>query len=391
MESWWDLPDNIILGITANLPCRADRVRMACVNKQWRAAVMQPRPPPLPQLPPLPPQLPWLIFPNTTTPSFYSWIGGRSHRLPLPPDVRVARFCGSSDGGWSVLALDSRHSYTLYNLNSGQRVHLPPGIGTPSGREFPLVARFATLSASPSPRTYMIAAIVIIERRLEDEFWCQGRECWFPQRGPRLKQPQDVIYYNEGFYYVTATEGVVVYWPGYGRPNNNQVLMRRVEYDMLQRKDYAGETQLMEYHGSITRYLVESRGQLLMVVRYIYNDGGTQALRVFRFQVMPRRATTAISRRPRATWVHVHDLEGRMLFLGQGCSRSFEAARFGTIIYFLDERFVPDTTVVEEERQRYSFSDMGMYDMGSMTGVGWPPVDRRPTTSDNAPPTWWLP
>uniref|UniRef100_A0A0E0JKG8 KIB1-4 beta-propeller domain-containing protein n=1 Tax=Oryza punctata TaxID=4537 RepID=A0A0E0JKG8_ORYPU len=405
VRRWGDLLDNVLLGVTARLPCRADRVRMACVNKQWRAAVRaEPRPPPpMPQLPPLPPQLPWLIFPNTTTPSFYSWIGGMSHSLPLPPDVRVARFCGSSDGGWFVLALDPSHRYALYNLNSGHRVELPPGIESPSGKQFPLVARFATLSASPSspsPRPFMLAAVVLVSRRLDVAFWVQGSECWFPHRGPRMTQPQDVIYHNGGFYFVTADEGVVVYWPGYGRPTNNQMRMRRVEYDMLQREDYLEDMGFIGGNGSITRYLVESRGQLLMVARYIYNEGGTEVLRVFRFHVMslPWTATAAISGRPRATWVPVDYLEGRMLFVGKGCSRSFEAARFDgfedAIIYFLDEGFVPDTTaVVVQERPRYSFADMGRfrYEMDDMASEAWPPVDRRPTTSDNAPPTWWFP
>lgn len=401
---WGDLPENVLLGVTACLPCRADRVRMACVNRQWRAAVREgPRPPPpAPQLPPLPPQLPWLIFPSSATPSFYSWIGRTSHPLPLPPDVRVARFCGSSDGGWFVLALDSSHRYALYNLNSGHRVELPPGIVSPSGKQFPLVARFATLSASPptpssSPRPYMLAAVVLVSRRLDVAFWVQGSQCWFPHRGPRLNQPQDVVYYNGGFYFVTADEGVVVYWPGYGRLTNNQMRMRRVEYNMLRRDDYLEDMGFIGGNGSITRYLVESRGQLLMVARYIYNEGGTEVLRVFRFHVMPLTPAAAISGRPRATWLPVDYLEGRMLFVGKGCSRSFEAARFpgfeDAIIYFLDEGFVHDTTAsaAVQERPRYSFTDMGRYEMDDMASEAWPPVDRRPTTSDNAPPTWWFP
>uniref|UniRef100_A0A0D9V2B7 DUF295 domain-containing protein n=1 Tax=Leersia perrieri TaxID=77586 RepID=A0A0D9V2B7_9ORYZ len=297
---WGDLPDNVLLNITVHLPCHADRVRMACVNKQWRAAVrLEPRPPPpAPQLPPLPPQMPWLIFRNTTAPSFYSWIGCKSHALPLPSDIIVARFCGSADGGWFV----------------------------------------------PFGQAHYDAA-----------FWCRGSECWFPPRGPRTRKPQDVVFYNGGFRFVTATEGVVVYWPSYGRAtnnNNNQMLMRRVEYDMLARADYRRDVAVMEVQGSTTRYLVESRGELLMVARYVYvDDVETQSFRVF---------------------------------------RSFDADRCGGVFYFLDEGFVPDTTVVDE-RPRYSFINMGMYNMEIMDSVDWPPVDRLPTTSDNAPPTWWLP
>uniref|UniRef100_A0A0D9V2B8 Uncharacterized protein n=1 Tax=Leersia perrieri TaxID=77586 RepID=A0A0D9V2B8_9ORYZ len=393
---WGDLPDNVLLNITGLLPCRADRVRMACVNKQWRAAVRpeQRPPPPAPQLPPLPPQLPWLIFPNTTTPCFYSLIGGRSHALPLPPDIIVGRFCGSADGGWFVLALNSRHRYEIYNLNSGSRVELPPGIETPLGMQFPLVAVFATLSVSRASRPNMAAAIVRVKRNLDAAFWCPGSECWFPHRGPRMRKPQDVIFYNEAFYFVTATEGVVVFWPSFGRPTNNQMLMRRVEYDMLVRADYLEDINFMRGNGVITRYLVESRGGLLMVARYIYDEGGTEAFRVFRFQIIQPNANDG--GRPRATWVHVDDLDERMLFLGKGCSRTFEVARFEgfeeAFVYFLDESsFCPDKTAMVLHRPRYTFSDMGKFDLDAVTCEDWPPVDRRPLSSDNAPPTWWLP
>lgn len=84
-QSWGDVPDNILVRISAFLRCRADRVHMACANRQWNVAVRlressgHPQPP---ALPPLPPQLPWLIiFPNTEAPTFYSPVGGRYHSL----------------------------------------------------------------------------------------------------------------------------------------------------------------------------------------------------------------------------------------------------------------------------------------------------------------------
>ncbi|KAL5229185.1 hypothetical protein ABZP36_017450 [Zizania latifolia] len=389
---WGDLPDYVLLRITAYLWCRADRVHMACVNKQWRAAVTgEPRPPPLPQVPRLPPQLPWLILPSTRAPSFYSEIGRRRHHLPLPPDIRLARFCGSSGGGWFVLSLDRSHSHALYNINSGQRIHLPSGLVTHTGIKLPLVVRSATLSTSPGPQAYMVAAIVIVAGQFRVAFWCQGSDRWFSSTGPSLRLPQDVIYYGGAFYSVNAAERVVAFWPGYRGQDNNQMLMRRVDYDMLQREDYRTDVGFMRGNGTMLRYLVASRGQLLMVVRYVYVEEETQVLRVFRFHIT---RATVIGRRPIASWVYLPELDGRMLFLGRGCSRSFETAQFygceDCMIYFLDDNFIPDSTV-PEERQYYTFQDMGIYDMLQDSVDPWPPAGRRPSRSDHAPPTWWLP
>ncbi|KAG8051515.1 hypothetical protein GUJ93_ZPchr0001g32141 [Zizania palustris] len=387
---WGDLPDYVLLRITAYLRCRADRVHMACVNKQWRAAVTgEPRPPPLPQVPQLPPQLPWLIFPSTKAPSFYSEIGRRRHHLPLPPDIRLARFCGSSGGGWFVLSLDRRHSHSLYNINSGQRIDLPSGLVTHTGIKLPLVVRSATLSTSPGPQAYMVAAIVVVAKQFTIAFWCQGSDRFFLSSGPSLRRPQDVIYYREAFYSVNAAERVVAFWPGYRGQDSNEMLMRRVDYDMVQREDYRMDIAIGL---TMVRYLVASRGQLLMVVRYFYVAEETQMLRVFKFHIM--RATVA-GRPPIAKWVRIPELDGRILLLGRGCSRSFETAQFcgcqDCMIYFLDDNFNPDSTMTRGRRYYYTFDDIGTYDMLRNSVDPWPPAGRRPSKSDHAPPTWWLP
>ncbi|RLM94100.1 uncharacterized protein C2845_PM08G17100 [Panicum miliaceum] len=221
--SWRDVPDNILVRISAFLRCHADRVHMACASKLWSAAVRglgRPPPPVLPPLPPLPPQLPWLIFPNTATPTFYSPIARRNHRLGrLPPDVRRARCCGSGDGGWLVLALDSRHSHALYNLNTSRRIALPPTFTTPADQDLPLVVRAATISAPPSgPDRYMVAAIVLVGNRSTAAFWSEGSESWFSTGALLDARPQDAIYHGgaRAFFFVTSREDVVSFRPTYG-------------------------------------------------------------------------------------------------------------------------------------------------------------------------------
>ncbi|PAN30019.1 hypothetical protein PAHAL_5G267400 [Panicum hallii] len=369
--SWADVPDNILVRVSAFLRCRAVR------------GVGRP-------LPPLPPLLPWLIFPNTETPTFYSPITRRYHRLRLlPHDVRAARFCGSGDGGWLVLAFGSRNGYALYNLDNGERIPLPPGFRTARNAQFPLVVRAATLSGAPSPDTpYMVAAIVLAASGNIAAFWSPGSESWFSPGGLRRMRPQDVIFFNGGFISVGANEGVITFWPVHGPQGN--VSFALVDYDMQLREDYAEDLVFVQGHGMMNRYLVGSRGRLLMVVRYIYDDG-TLTLRVFGLLVTA--PATADVPRPRATWVNLgQELDGQMLFLGRGCSRSFEVADYegfqDSMIYYLDEEHMVSGPL-HGDRRLYSFTDTGRYDMDEVATAPWP-EGLYPTTSDNAPPTWWL-
>jgi hypothetical protein len=389
-----DVPDNIPVTISAFLRCHADRVHLACVNRLWSRAlrgVGRPPPPVLRPLPALPPQLPWLIFPNTETPTFYSPITRRYHRLlRLPPDVRRARFCGSADGGWLVLALDSCNGYALYNLNSGQRIPLPPSFRNRRNVQFPLVVRAVTLSAPPSLGVpYMIGAIVLAAEGYTAAFWTPGSDAWYSPGGLRYMRPQDVIFHLGAFIFVGADERVAMFWPFHGPEGD--VAFGRVEYDMTQREDYAEDLDFVHGGlGTMSRYLVASRGRLLMVVRYIYEDG-TLTLRVFGFLVTA--GAMADGTPPRAIWENLgNQLDGRMLFLGRGCTRSLEVADYNgfeeSVIYFLDERMASEPSPDGRSRM-YSFTDMGRYDLEGIDAAPWP-EGIYPSWSDIAPPTWWL-
>jgi hypothetical protein len=389
LPEWEGVPDTILIRVSAFLRCRADRVHMACVNRHWHAAVTGLRlghPPPLVRRvrPPVPPQLPWLIFPSIEEPTFYSPLGRRHHRLRgLPPDVRRARFCGSGAGGWLLLALNSRHEHALYNLNSDLRILLPQELEYPTGTVLPLVVRAATLSDS----TFRIAAIVLVGDGSTAAFWNVGRERWFSKGDLLGVTLQDVIFYGGGFFFITSHEDVIMFQPTESPDGNVDVA--RVDYFMEQREDDAA--CFVGGMGTTRRYLAESRGRLLMVVRYIYQETGTQMFRVFAFRIMD---TVGNVEMPRATWDDLgRQLDGRMLFLGPGCSRSFEVAHYDgfqdqeSMVFFLDESF--DSAPLAGSRRLYSFTDMGRYAMEDGTIEPWPP-EPRPTRSNNAPPTWWF-
>uniref|UniRef100_A0A8I6X619 KIB1-4 beta-propeller domain-containing protein n=1 Tax=Hordeum vulgare subsp. vulgare TaxID=112509 RepID=A0A8I6X619_HORVV len=404
---WEDAPDNILLRVAAFLPFRLDRLRMCSVNPHWRRALCgwgQGRPPQLPLLPPLAPLLPWLVFPNTEEPSLFCAMDRISYPLRLPRDVRNARFCGSCEGGWFLLALDMRPTqYALYNLYFGHRIPVPGGLTIPDDTgagNRPLVLRAATFTSSPTaagPNGYMIGAIALVCAKWCAAFWREGLPNWITSESDDLwmsRPPQDVKFVGGAFFFITADENIVTYCPTLAG-DENQFVMRRFDCDMLQRDGYADDLQ---GNASIARYLVDSRGVLHMVLRYIYNNQGTTRFRVFKFQVLPQ-LVDGVPPPASATWVSVSELDGQMLFLGRGCSRSIEVEQFlgfdfeGSTIYFPDDRFIPNPEPTVDNRRSYSFIDMGKYSL-QQDGQGalqpWPPVDRRPARSDRAPPTWWL-
>lgn len=198
------------------------------------------------------------------------------------------------------------------------------------------------------------------------------------------------MYYRGCFYFITMGEDVVVYWPRCSP--SGELEMNRLDYDMYERDDYQMDLGYVRGDGLMKYYLVESRDSVYMAVRYIFDNGGTEYFRVFLLNIMPPAARGLP---PRAAWVNLYSLDGRMLLLGRGCSRSFEAAQFDgfedSIIYFPDDRFILEKTV---DRRYYSFTDMGKYSVGIDSlfepWQPWPPLDRRPARSDNAPPIWWF-
>ncbi|KAK3161119.1 hypothetical protein QOZ80_1BG0072290 [Eleusine coracana subsp. coracana] len=386
---WGNLPDNVLSSIAGLLRCRADRAHMARVNRHWRASTRA-----LERPPHLPPQLPWLIFPDAEAPVFYTVFTDSYHPCRLPAEVRAARWRGSADDGWLVLALAAPHAYALYNLNSGGRIDLPPGFRSDNNAELPLVLLAAALSASPSNGDdYMVAAIALVDDHPTAAFWTPGRDSWFSTGGPLAEMPQDVIHYQDAFFFVTPHEQLVKFRAAEG-PNGG-VVLRRENLVMWQRVDYNDCARWMARLGRKKRYLVESGEDLLMVVRDIYYREGTDLLRVFRLFV----PEVINGYRRRFSWQEIFQLDGRMLFLGPGCSRSFEVARYDgfqdhdSTIYFLDESF----DSVPSEKRRYYFTDMARYFMPEtqmeerrMTVEEWPPGTWPPTPDDDAPPTWWL-
>uniref|UniRef100_A0ACD5X6B6 Uncharacterized protein n=1 Tax=Avena sativa TaxID=4498 RepID=A0ACD5X6B6_AVESA len=324
---WSDgLPPELLDIILRYLTCHADRVYFAAVCRAWRSAAHVHKA--------LPCKLPWLLLPSPVAPSFLSLHSGATRRLYLPESVRAARLCGSHEGGWVALAFDQWRGYAAVNLCSGAKVPLPDRLRIPSSRwidadrEHPMVIRTITFSGTPSAEGCLAAAHV--SSTCSIAFWRTGMDRhWIAYRGD-VDHIQDIIYYKGGFHVLSNTEDVVVYTPNV--VNGASLVMSRTSCLIQKRDDYKPDSRLPKSF-RMSRYLVESRGKLLMVLR-LFRPEQRREFRIFEMNLAGAGGSEA-------SWVELHALPGRVLLLGRGCSRAFEVSQSDRLpagnIYYLDD------------------------------------------------------
>jgi hypothetical protein len=297
----------------------------------------------------------------------------------LPADVSAARFCGSGNGGWLLLAFQAPHGhgYALYNLNSGHRIPLPPTFRYLSDNvESPLVVHAATFSHSTcSSAPFVVAAIAAVDDRPTAAFWFQGCNAWFTTDGePLTERPQDVIFRErEGtFCFIMPDEQLIMYGPAFGP--DGDVFLRRWDLHIWQRAGYSRDLEIIDGNGIIKRYLLDNGGRLFMIMRFVYN-----VLRTDCFQVLELFPYTTLAGPLNRMWMDVNynELEDLLLFVGLGCSRCFEVDpddEQGATIFFLDESLFPlpalPPTVDDAGDDTAAVDDPGsVYDM-SLTRAG---------------------
>jgi hypothetical protein len=326
-------------------------------------------------------------------PTFFSLHSGATRRLYLPEDVRGARLCGSHDGGWVALASDQWRGYAAVNLLTGGRVPLPDRLRTlpylhgNRACEHHMVIRSVTFSDAPSREGCLAAAHVSSAFNLA--FWRPGMDRYWIAYGLPLDVIQDMIYYKnelkEGFHVLSNTEEVVVYTPngGPGAP----LVMSRSSYHVQKRADYKPDG-LLHRSVNLSRYLVESRGKLLMILRQL------KWRRTIRFRIFEMNLEIAPDGSSEASWVELHTLPGRLLLLGRGCSRAFEVSQFkrldvGNIYYLDDTKF--NISMALFGGNKHSSTDMGVDadKILNRTDRTW----RFPQqfTSECSPPIWFAP
>uniref|UniRef100_A0A0E0DT56 KIB1-4 beta-propeller domain-containing protein n=1 Tax=Oryza meridionalis TaxID=40149 RepID=A0A0E0DT56_9ORYZ len=349
--SWCDLNADVLRLVHKRLPCLVDRRNMRRACKSWRAAVAAPAPPQ--QRP-----VPWILVPSAGGPTFSCAFGGfRRHDFGVPDNAREARYFGTYSGGWLFLDFGNTRGHGrhgLLSLRTKYRIGLPGIVYLHLNPEF-IRDMAATLSSPPEDEHCIGAAISSylppgMNGARVHAFWRMRRQvAVMPTAiegviGPIL---EDVIHHKEAFYFLTAQEHLHVLAP---------METRSFPHDG---RDYDGR--------AVARYLVESRENLLMVVRFVSDPPlfppTTWAFKVFEMVELPINNGEA-----RYAWNELESLGGRMLFVARGCSKSYNVADypglgFSAGVYFLDDDRIYDefTVLLDDTARCYPCRDSGKW------------------------------
>jgi hypothetical protein len=406
-----ELHDNLMDLILVRVLCKVDRASISLVCKAWRDKVAR-------LGGQAPPPLPWLLLPSRfrNDPTFRAAcvLSGCSvhpqHNLltTIPPG---ARFVGSYDGAWNFLYFDETRTHRLFNVRTRQVRMLPEAIfvyhdehQTQSICNVVILA--ATLSSSPDDSMCVGAAIIARAQAPHEvlqpfnrwiAFWRMGwemvAEVDVMDMGVNLYVTEDVVYHGRAFYFLLIHDGryqILVCTPN-ANPEDPGDLT--INFNGRRFLPLALEERISPLHRVIARYLVVSRGELLMVVRIkAVADQQTCEFKVFRAKrrpQMPDYHHYPVAQYP-WEWIDLDTLDGRILFVGYGCSRSYQADAYPGFkpgIYFLDDGMFYEVPYFGGANTRpYPCTDNGMWSEGRSQRC-FP----TPNSSDYSPPVWLLP
>ncbi|AQK86601.1 uncharacterized protein LOC100274863 [Zea mays] len=376
---WANLDIDLVTEIMNRAPCVIDRARMAAVCQAWLEAVARAEP--------LTFQLPSLLLPPADVTGVYCYLSGfRDHNMFPGP-----RYFGSYDGGWFFLAYGQTRGHRLFNIRTGESYELPDGLADIFTNDIhSMVVLAATLSFPPHHPGCAAAGIVTYQpdldapRQRHFAFWRPGDRMAVCDVVPAVPiepglEPEDVVYYRDSFHFLTQGGHILVCSPIFdGEGHIPGALLELMRFQ----EAWCTDEQFVR-----ARYLVVSRGELLVVVRLAaHHHAPTSSFKVFR--VILKSKTCRFEEVA---------LCGRMLFLGRGCSRSYEVSQypgFKDSIFFLDDRsFYDDAEMMfggVNERQ-YPCNDIGRWSPEGLlpSHVEFYFPERVP--SYNSPPAWLLP
>ncbi|XBH54060.1 hypothetical protein VPH35_076433 [Triticum aestivum] len=393
---WKDLPADLLVEIARCLSFLVDRVYISSVCHDWWLLLPNPTTTPL-SLPPVPGSM--------RMASFYCILdNGSTHNLRIGHDVGGARFFGSYDGGWIFLALGKTNRHMLLNLHTNQHFLLPDSIsmgfvGRYVQNPISMVILSATLSSSPTTNTECFGAAIVdlsflphTNPRTQLAIWrMDGANHHHPVAmgfiGNCLdpwSRFEDVIHHEGAFHFLTDTEPVIAYkilnfqegvWLNVG-----------VHLYYFQRRSPHNSNVIVT-----TRYLVE------LVTS---GPGHVVSLQAGAFQVYRMMQHLNNAGLVVLAWEELPRPFGRMLFVAQGCLRSYEVAGFLGYgfqdgIYFLDDATSNCVEVMVQHPpfRRYTCNDNGRYRWVDVTPPRqdfqrWFPDKEQ---SNYLSPIWFLP
>ncbi|EEE56840.1 hypothetical protein OsJ_06449 [Oryza sativa Japonica Group] len=391
--AWAELPKECLAGILRYLPCLPDKAMFSGVCRRWRSVASAH----------LTPMQPWLFMPSATAISFFCVACERTHHHQsprLPDDARGARFCGTFLECWVAAAeipydepLPWNRFPALLNLRTGERVLLPRHLRTnnPGSTAINRIQTFV-LSDSPS-QTYRYWVAAIVSGKPNLMFWSNNMNEWAPpmlkwDSGFKIwqkmlpKDPiEDVKYFyggplGGGFYVLNDKEDLLVYTPK-ADDEHGELTMSSVKKFEVRRNPRSTMPGPGEVLG---RYLVESQGDLAMVVRFVSTEKATVAFDVFKLELEP------------LSWkkITLDAFTDRRIFLVRGFSMVVEMRNpCLPSIYFLDDSARIDGAGASTSQAQQVQGPFPCGDTGRCCEQGIVRCLPREPPSDSSPWTWF--
>uniref|UniRef100_A0ACD6A9U4 Uncharacterized protein n=1 Tax=Avena sativa TaxID=4498 RepID=A0ACD6A9U4_AVESA len=371
--SWTNLAPDLLGLVLARLPSHVDRVRVSAVCPAWRSSARLQGP--------LPTLLPWLGLGDGAFLSLPD--GAIIHRLPVPDDVLCQVSTGSAlylvhaDGSRSLMRLSSSAAtalavvvpeYFRFEIKSLHK-HLAQNIRKAVVSDH--------LSAVLIRSKVRISGSVMLSTRKPQRRVTTSRSpvsVWHHSLGGTNKVIADIAIFKGELYELTTGQELFVL--------NHR---RRLETDKscIPGVPWQSPNRLVKKK----YYLVVSADQLLMVKRVISLAPAFQQP-ASRFEVF--EATNLRSGHGR--WRKVDNLNGRALFISEGCSQSLPATTIGVredCIYFVAEG--NNTSYSGKKIHEGPFLDSGVYNMREQTTTPLPFETVRAAHRGPLSSTWIFP
>lgn len=322
---WLELPELILSLVAQKFQRQKDFIRFGAVCQSWRSIFKYLQSQATPRLPLL--MLATELNRDSQTRSFYSLTEKKVCNSQVP--VAHHKFCPGSSHGWIVTVSEDKQ-VSLFNpfISVDNEIHLPPltafeshpNGGIPSHLGF---LRKAVLSANPIHNpSYVVMAIYSACSRLA--FFRPGDKAW-TSLNSEIGGFVDVIYCRDRFYGVKR--GGVVYSCDFDHP---QPQLSKVAPPLDE--------------GADSRYLVESSGDLLQILRFtLFADDDFDENHVHDYNYFNGGFEVYKLDPVELKWIQLDNLDGRLIFVGDNCSICLRASDFPECepnsIYFTDDYY----------------------------------------------------
>jgi hypothetical protein len=236
-----------------------------------------------------------------------------------------------------------------------------------------MIIRAATLSSDPSLGTQCLVAnistIFLPASRTGQSLVCFNRLGSALSTSGVFGEFEDVIFFRDAFHSVSRGGNMVVSLPtaSVSYPEFFIRCFHRLMISLPPSEIPPGYLA--------GRYLVVSRGELLMVSHYSTGYGElTCSFRVYRMVAINPPGLVG----DLYMWKEITDLDGRLLFVSRGCSRSFELDAHPAVeegVYFLDDRSYEWWRMMcygGTRGRHYPVNDNGHWSMKTNSIQRWP-------------------